>query len=97
MLTYDKTTSSLYGSQPASTTLAPVVPATNGVRAQPHHRHIWIITGPAGCGKSTVAKYLADQLQLPYVEGDEVCCRRLRNYSCIILTHYLAVPPPAQH
>ncbi|KAB2577388.1 Shikimate kinase [Lasiodiplodia theobromae] len=71
MLTYDHTAPSLYGAQPASTNLAPVMPATNGVRAQPHHRHIWIITGPAGCGKSTVAKYLADQLQLPYVEGDE--------------------------
>ncbi|KAL1644792.1 hypothetical protein SLS58_004257 [Diplodia intermedia] len=71
MLTYDHTAPSLYGAPPTSTTLAPVVPATSGVRAQPHHRHIWIITGPAGCGKSTVAKHVADQLQLPYIEGDE--------------------------
>ncbi|KAI9674784.1 MAG: hypothetical protein M1817_001688 [Caeruleum heppii] len=35
------------------------------------HRHIWIITGPAGCGKSTVAQFLAESLQLPYIEGDE--------------------------
>lgn len=33
--------------------------------------HIWLVTGPAGCGKSTVAKYLADRLNLPYIEGDE--------------------------
>ncbi|KAK4218731.1 putative gluconokinase [Rhypophila decipiens] len=33
--------------------------------------HIWLVTGPAGCGKSTVAKYLASTLQLPYIEGDE--------------------------
>jgi gluconokinase len=33
--------------------------------------HIWLVTGPAGCGKSTVAKYLADSLNLPYIEGDE--------------------------
>jgi gluconokinase len=32
----------------------------------------WIITGPAGCGKTTVAKYLAKELSLPYVEGDDV-------------------------
>jgi len=36
-------------------------------------RHIWLVTGPAGCGKSTVAKYLATVLNLPYIEGDEVC------------------------
>lgn len=40
--------------------------------SQGHHRHIWIITGPAGCGKTTVAKYLAENLNLPYIEGDEV-------------------------
>jgi len=33
--------------------------------------HIWLVTGPAGCGKSTVAKYLADSLHWPYIEGDE--------------------------
>ena len=35
-------------------------------------KHIWLITGPAGCGKSTVAQYLAKELSLPYVEGDDV-------------------------
>ncbi|KAK3693853.1 P-loop containing nucleoside triphosphate hydrolase protein [Podospora appendiculata] len=34
-------------------------------------RHIWLVTGPAGCGKSTVAQYLASSLHLPYIEGDE--------------------------
>jgi ATPase subunit of ABC transporter with duplicated ATPase domains len=37
------------------------------------HRHIWLITGPAGCGKSTVAEYIAQSLDLPYLEGDNVC------------------------
>jgi Cdc6-like AAA superfamily ATPase len=37
-----------------------------------HIEHIWIITGPAGCGKTTVAQYLAKELSLPYVEGDDV-------------------------
>lgn len=36
-----------------------------------HAKHMWIITGPAGCGKTTVAKYLAEELNLPYVEGDD--------------------------
>ncbi|KAL1882738.1 hypothetical protein VTK73DRAFT_1258 [Phialemonium thermophilum] len=34
-------------------------------------RHIWLVTGPAGCGKSTVAQRLAKELNLPYIEGDE--------------------------
>ncbi|KAI9730514.1 MAG: hypothetical protein M1834_005755 [Cirrosporium novae-zelandiae] len=39
--------------------------------SQEHHQHIWIITGPAGSGKSTVAQYLATELGLPYIEGDD--------------------------
>lgn len=35
--------------------------------------HIWLVTGPAGCGKSTVAQHLATSLDVPYIEGDEVC------------------------
>ena len=38
----------------------------------PNHHHILIVTGPAGCGKSTVAKYLADRYGFDYIEGDEV-------------------------
>lgn len=44
----------------------------NGALDSPHHRHMWIITGPAGCGKSTIAQYLAKELSLPYIEGDDV-------------------------
>jgi len=40
---------------------------------RPSYRHIFIITGPAGCGKSSVAIHLAKQLDLPYIEGDDVC------------------------
>ena len=35
-------------------------------------KHIWVIAGPAGCGKSTVAIHLARELNLPFLEGDDV-------------------------
>lgn len=35
--------------------------------------HIWMVTGPAGCGKTTVATHLSQSLGLPYLEGDNVC------------------------
>ncbi|CAA9958744.1 hypothetical protein CFE70_002257 [Pyrenophora teres f. teres 0-1] len=36
-----------------------------------HHHHILIVTGPAGCGKSTIAKHLSDRYGFDYIEGDE--------------------------
>lgn len=49
---------------------------TNGLTAsnsQPktEHHHLWLVTGPAGCGKSTVAQFIAKSMNLPYIEGDE--------------------------
>ena len=35
-------------------------------------KHIWLITGPAGCGKTTVAKAVSEKLGLRYLEGDDV-------------------------
>ncbi|KAF2264509.1 carbohydrate kinase [Lojkania enalia] len=37
----------------------------------PSHHHILIVTGPAGCGKSTVAKFLAERYGFDYIEGDD--------------------------
>ncbi|KAK4506577.1 hypothetical protein PRZ48_000309 [Zasmidium cellare] len=34
------------------------------------HKHIWVITGPAGCGKTSVAEFLESTYSLPYLEGD---------------------------
>ncbi|KAJ9224412.1 hypothetical protein DTO169C6_3243 [Paecilomyces variotii] len=34
-------------------------------------QHIWVVTGPAGCGKTTVAKGLQEKLGLPFLEGDD--------------------------
>ncbi|KAK4201277.1 P-loop containing nucleoside triphosphate hydrolase protein [Triangularia verruculosa] len=63
-----------------STMRLPTSSLSNGVRtngnvpsslSKDEQRHIWLVTGPAGCGKSTVAKYLATVLHMPYIEGDE--------------------------
>ncbi|KAF4554048.1 AAA domain-containing protein 6 [Elsinoe fawcettii] len=34
------------------------------------HRHVWYVTGPAGCGKTTVASFIAGRYGMPYLEGD---------------------------
>lgn len=47
------------------------VPSARPVSKQTQSRHIFIITGPAGCGKSSVANYIAQNLALPYIEGDD--------------------------
>ncbi|KAF2433931.1 glucokinase [Tothia fuscella] len=36
----------------------------------PQPRHLFIVTGPAGCGKSTLAEFLAKQFKFHYIEGD---------------------------
>ncbi|RMJ27270.1 Thermoresistant gluconokinase family protein [Aspergillus sp. HF37] len=39
--------------------------------AQVPIQHIWVITGPAGSGKSTVGRGLQEELNLPFLEGDD--------------------------
>ncbi|OTB08847.1 hypothetical protein M426DRAFT_51819 [Hypoxylon sp. CI-4A] len=61
--------------KPINATIVPVtsnntIAKVNG-HPSPKHHHIWLVTGPAGCGKSTVAKHLSTSLKLPYIEGDE--------------------------
>ncbi|KAI1466853.1 carbohydrate kinase [Daldinia caldariorum] len=61
--------------KPINATMVPVTSnnttaKVNGQSA-PRQRHIWLVTGPAGCGKSTVAKHLSEAIDLPYIEGDE--------------------------
>jgi len=51
---------------------------SRNMESEPDHvEHIWIVTGPAGCGKTTVAQHLAETLGLPYVEGDDVSERQV--------------------
>jgi tRNA A37 N6-isopentenylltransferase MiaA len=36
-------------------------------------KHLWVVMGPAACGKTTVGRYLASQVESSiYVEGDWV-------------------------
>lgn len=35
-------------------------------------QHIWVVTGPAGCGKSTVGQALRKELGASFLEGDDV-------------------------
>lgn len=79
MLGYDKTPAPTYASvRSVPTSLSsPTLPAATMGKSisrpvQPVHRHLFIVTGPAGCGKSSVAQYLAKSQDFPYIEGDEV-------------------------
>lgn len=50
---------------------------TNGVTSTTpskpaKQQHIWVVTGPAGCGKSTVGNVLRKELGIPFLEGDDV-------------------------
>ncbi|PSS20247.1 hypothetical protein M430DRAFT_18413 [Amorphotheca resinae ATCC 22711] len=69
MLSYENRT-------PAATPAHTMTSTASQTRAsapapEPEHHHIWIVTGPAGCGKSTVAKFISQALDLPFIEGDE--------------------------
>ncbi|KAJ8099709.1 P-loop containing nucleoside triphosphate hydrolase protein [Lipomyces tetrasporus] len=37
-----------------------------------HSYTVWVVAGPAGCGKTTVAEFLSKELDAPYVEGDSL-------------------------
>lgn len=56
----------------ASVAAPPLTSSVPNSSLVPEHRHIWIVTGPAGCGKTTVAEYLSKSFSLPYLEGDSV-------------------------
>ncbi|KAF5870115.1 putative thermoresistant gluconokinase protein [Botrytis fragariae] len=79
MLSYENRSSNMAQPTPAMPDHLPISTSsssnslTNGSSRQPKtgHSHIWLITGPAGCGKSTVAQYVAKAMNLPYIEGDE--------------------------
>ncbi|KAI0555364.1 thermoresistant gluconokinase [Xylaria curta] len=60
--------------QPIDAKITPVTSSNTiakvGGQQAPKVHHIWLVTGPAGCGKTTVAEHLSKSLNLPYLEGD---------------------------
>lgn len=74
MLTYDQSPTPFYGSAHAAGMASTAIPVSKAYVSslKPRYRHLFIVTGPAGSGKSTVAKHLADSFNFPYIEGDEV-------------------------
>lgn len=69
MLTYSERPAASVATKPSAIHL---MGKAHSVPRETQLRHIWIITGPAGCGKSTVAQFLAKRLNLLYIEGDDV-------------------------
>lgn len=53
---------------PAMPTALPTQNSTDSKSTQ----HIWVVTGPAGCGKSTVGQALRKNLGVVFLEGDDV-------------------------
>ena len=84
MLSYDNAMP-VNGQEPAPSASVPAASSktsssatANGAapaKSQSQKHHIWLVTGPAGCGKTTVAEHLATALEVPYIEGDTVCRR----------------------
>lgn len=48
-------------------------------------QHIWVVTGPAGCGKSTVGRVIQEELQVPFLEGDDVSISPDTRYQLFLL------------
>ncbi|QPG99684.1 hypothetical protein C2857_002330 [Epichloe festucae Fl1] len=57
------------GARSMSSSASAAAPVNGQARGQRQH-HLWLVTGPAGCGKTTVAEHLANALDIPYIEGD---------------------------
>ena len=85
MLSYDKSPNYLHGASKASISSATILSSAKlpNIAAGSHHRHLFIVYGPAGCGKSTVGEHVAKQFKFPYIEGDEVrsCLRYQKSNS----------------
>ena len=65
----------LCGHSPDATPHEDISPDSAGIRmtaSMSQSKRIFVVSGPAGCGKTTVATYLSHELAIPYLEGDDV-------------------------
>lgn len=80
-------TSNLYGgytAQPKSKHTGPKAYMRNhAMNSENSLQHIWIVTGPAGSGKTTVAKNLQAEMGLPFLEGDDVRLSAVGAYDAV--------------
>jgi gluconokinase len=71
MLSYDKAPAAFHGP------VHPYSSSSSGLQrilrkvSQPD-RHVFVVYGPAGCGKTTIAQYVSQTFNLKYIEGDNV-------------------------
>ncbi|KAL4958951.1 gluconokinase [Aspergillus stella-maris] len=55
-----------------TSTTAPSASEATSISMPPNTlQHIWVVTGPAGSGKSTVGRSLQQALGVPFLEGDD--------------------------
>lgn len=48
-------------------------------------KHLWVVMGPCGTGKSTIGKHLSTMLGFAFVEGDDVSPSALSLFSILQL------------
>lgn len=62
----------------------------------PSHHHIVLVTGPAGCGKTTVGEHIAEATGMPYIEGDSVsfCTKQNMSFTDPIVSLSSTTPKP---
>lgn len=71
MLSYDKAPANIHNGPvlPYSSSSSSAMNRLNRRMSRPD-RHVFVVYGPAGCGKTTIAQHIAQAYNLEYIEGD---------------------------
>ncbi|KIV98916.1 uncharacterized protein PV09_09359 [Verruconis gallopava] len=81
MLSYDKAPTAYHGTvlpynnsnsnSASSSSSSPTTPTQRLARKMSQRdRHVFVVYGPAGCGKTTIAQYISKAFNFTYIEGD---------------------------